>query len=67
MKTEDIEIPRGALKVVNADYIIYKKDYLFANLEMEIELLRNSKKFRESNNIKRVSADEVKKWIKETH
>ena len=67
MKTEDIEIPRGALKVVNADYIIYKKDYLFANLEMEIELLRNSKKFHESKNIKRISADEFKKWIKETH
>ena len=67
MKTEDIEIPKGALKVVNADYIIYKKDYLFANLEMEIDLLRNSKRFRESHNIKRVSADESKKWIKETH
>ena len=65
MKTEDIEIPRGALKVVNADYIIYKKDYLFANLEMEIDLLRNTKKFRESNNIKRIN--EFKKWIKETH
>ena len=65
MKTEDIEIPRGALKVVNADYIIYKKDYLFANLEMEFDLLRNTKKFRESNNIKRVN--EFKKWIKETH
>lgn len=67
MKTELIEIPRGALKVVNGDYIIYRKDYLFENLDMEIELLENSKRFRESKHIKRIKADEVKKWIKETH
>ncbi len=63
MKTEDLQFPKGTLKFVNEDYIVYKKDYLFENLNMEIELLRNTKKFRESHNVKRLNLKEFKKSI----
>ena len=42
--TEKIEIPKGALKFVNDEFVIYRRDFLYKNLEMEIDLLRKYKR-----------------------
>lgn len=38
---------RTPLKAVNKYYYIYRTDYLFENLDREIELLQSAKRFKE--------------------
>lgn len=38
---------RTPLKAVDKDYYIYRTDYLFENLDREIELLKSAKRFKE--------------------
>lgn len=39
-----------AIKMGNHDFIAYNKEYLFKNLDREIEMLKEGKKYYESNN-----------------
>jgi len=48
MQAEEIKVPKGALKYVTNEYIVYKKEYLYKNLEHEIELMKAGKKYHES-------------------
>ena len=41
--TEKIEIPKGALKFENDEFIIYRRDFLYKNLDREIDLLKKYK------------------------
>lgn len=44
-----IPLEDGTLKYGNKEYIIYERNFLYKNLESEIEIMREGKKFYESN------------------
>lgn len=52
MQKEELTIPKGTLKFVTHDYIVYKRDYLYNNLDHEIELMKAGKEYVESGKAK---------------